>query len=127
MARPAHKPTATTRRRVSIAAAGGWSHAEIALSLGVSRGTLLKHYRQELRGGAAQRRMRMLEMLYSAGIKGNVAAMKAYLNAGAAAAGPPPPKPRGKKEQAQFDAQAAEIGTEWEDLLPGGTGGPELH
>jgi AcrR family transcriptional regulator len=127
MARPPHKPTPTTRRRVAIAAGAGWAHSAIALSLGVSRTTLLKHYRDELRGGAARRRMLIAEALYRSAMRGNVAAMRAFLAAGEQAAGTPSPTPLGKKARAQLDAQNAEIGTDWEDLLPGGTAGPKLH
>ncbi len=126
MARPPHKPTAPKRRQVAIAAAAGWSHAEIAQALGISRTTLLRHYRAELREAAAMKRMDVLIAMHKAAVGGNVAAMKAYLAAGATDSAPAP-APRGKKEQASLDAQNAASGTDWEDLLPGGIDGPKLH
>jgi hypothetical protein len=135
--RPAHAPTAATRRRVAIAAGGGMLHEQIAIALGICTDTLRKHYEPELSVGAAQRRMAVLEAQYAAATKkGSTSAAKVYLAnepqiaappvpAGAAAPAPGPapaaaaPAPKlGKKEQANVDAARAAEGTEWGDLLP---------
>lgn len=122
--RPGFKPTAALRRKVAIAAGGGMSHEEIALGLGISRPTLEKHFEHELSVGAYEKRLETLEALHRAAKKGNVAAIKAY---GAmtprAAVTPlepekPAPKPEGKKEQQNAEARIAQVGTEWEELLP---------
>lgn len=120
--RPAHKPTPTTRRRVTNAAACGMSHEEIAIGLGIHRHTLDKHYADELSTGAINRRMEVFDVMVATAKKGNVAAQKAVLAMTPAAAAPPVPKeePVGKKEQANRDAVTAAEGTDWNDLLPAG-------
>jgi hypothetical protein len=124
--RPEFKPTRTLRRRVSIAAGGGMSHEEIAIGLGISRGTLEKHFEEELSTAAYQRRLEVLDAMHESAVDGNVAAQKAYLAMEPAIAAPPEPpveeqakpKPVGKKEQADADAAVATVGTEWHDVLP---------
>jgi hypothetical protein len=125
MARPTFKPTAAQRRTVSIAAGGGMAHADIAEALGISRPTLLKHFEVELSVMAKLRRMEVLQAMFVAAKKGNVAAQKAFVAMTPTSAVPPLPaefeKPKaaavGKKEQAQAEAQVAHVGTEWEELL----------
>ncbi|MDN8617860.1 hypothetical protein [Variovorax ginsengisoli] len=126
MARPPFKPTAAHRLRVSVAAAGGMAHEEIALALGVARNTLEKHFGLELSTVAHQRRMEVLVAQFRAAKKGNVAAQKAFLQNSPALAAPPVTKaageakkvaPLGKKEQAQADAVGAATNTEWAELL----------
>jgi hypothetical protein len=124
MARPTFKPTATQRLSVSVSAAGGMAHEEIALALGISRNTLEKHFAIELSTVAYRRRMDVLTAQYRAARKGNVAAQKAFLQNTPALAVPPvktaeeKQKPLGKKEQAAADAKTAGAGTEWGNLLP---------
>ena len=129
--RPAFKPTAAQRRQVSIAAAGGMRHDDIAIAIGVCRDTLAKYFEAELSAGAAARRMEVLQALYLAAKKGSSSAAKAFLAADPTLGVPPltaqapekvapaaPPAPKlGKKEQAQADAQTAVQGTEWDQLL----------
>jgi hypothetical protein len=138
--RPAHVPTAATRRKVAIAAGGGMLHEQIAISLEISTDTLRKYYEHELSVGASQRRMDVLEALYRVVIrKGSTSAAKVYLANEPQLAVPPAPQPAapavqpeapaaaplqklGKKEQAEADAKTAGKGTEWADLLrPAGT------
>lgn len=128
MARPSHKPTAALRRKVSIAAGGGWAHEEIAIALGVSRNTLEKHYAAELTTVAFQRRMEAIEGLHKAARKGNAAAAKAYAAMSPRVAGPPTEAagtnrpavtqlPDGKKAQLNESAKSAQEGTAWANLL----------
>lgn len=79
MARPPFKVTTILRKQVSVAAGAGMAHAEIATALGISRNTLEKHFRAELSIGSLQKRMEIVQSLYTAAKKGNVAAQKAYL------------------------------------------------
>lgn len=134
--RPAHVPTATTRRKVAIAAGGGMLHESIAISLEISTDTLRKYYEHELSVGASQRRMDVLEALYRIVVrKGSTSAAKVYLANEPQLAVPPAPQPEapapavatpapapapklGKKEQAAADAVTAADGTAWDDLLP---------
>lgn len=127
--RPEYRPTPQTRRRVAIAAGAGMSHEQIAIALEISRQTLAKHFERELSIGAYRKRMDVVEALHKAANKGSVAAAKAYMALTPAAAAPPVPKgdeapkePKpvvlGKKEQAQADATTAQVGTDWETLLP---------
>lgn len=120
--RPAHQPTAATRRKVTNAAAGGMAHEEIAIALGIHRHTLVKYYKHELSSGAMNRRAEVLDAMVRTALKGNVAAQKAFLAMAPALAAPPvePEKPLGKKEQANVDARTAAAGTDWADLLPPG-------
>lgn len=133
--RPAHVPTAATRRKVAIAAGGGMLHEQIAIALQISTDTLRKYYEHELSVGANQRRVDVLEALYRVVIKkGSTSAAKVYLANEPQLAVPPAPQPSapaaapeapaapgqklGKKEQAQADAVTAAQGTEWADILP---------
>ncbi len=120
--RPAHQPTAATRRKVTNAAAGGMAHEEIAIALGIHRHTLVKYYEHELSTGAMSRRADVLDAMVRTALKGNVAACKALLAMSPALAAPPveTEKPLGKKEQANADARTAAAGTDWADLLPPG-------
>lgn len=129
MARPEHKPTTATRRRVAISAGGGMTHEDIALALNITVPTLKKHYRDELSIGAATKRMDVLGALYVAATKKkNTSAAKAYLEhapqpagqgtKGDATSPTPKARPSGKKAIAQEDAQTAQHGTGWEGILP---------
>lgn len=120
--RPAHKPTPVTRRKVTNAAAGGMSHEEIAIALGIVRNTLDKYYERELSTGALNRRMEVMDAMARTALKGNVSAQKSFLAMTPTLAAPPvePGKPMGKKDQANADASNAGAGTEWAELLPAG-------
>jgi hypothetical protein len=121
MARPTFKPTAPMRKRVAESAGAGMSHEEIAIGLQIARGTLEKHFERELSVGAYAKRMDTIQAMFKTAKAGNVAAQKAYLALTPRASAPPLPKaPRkGKKEQANDDAQVAQKGTDWDNLLPG--------
>lgn len=109
------------------------THEQIALALGIARNTLEKYFEVELSTGAYQRRMEVLVALHAAAKKGNVSAAKAY--AGATPEFLPPSQqlpaapsapeareaiqsPKGKKERQHEEATVAQVGTEWEHLLP---------
>lgn len=117
--RPAFSPTAAQRRMVTNAAAGGMSHEEIAIGIGVARNTLEKYFEKELSTVALRRRMEVLDAMARTALKGNVAAQKAFLAHTPTLAAPPVAKetPAGKKEQANAAAVGAQAGTEWADLL----------
>lgn len=122
--RPPYKPNASDRRKVAIAAGGGMSHEQIAIALGITRNTLLKYFSEELTLGAYKKRMELLEILHKTAKKGSVTAAREYFKHEPGVTAPPPtdqeqsPAPKkGKKEQAQEEAQIAAVGTEWEDLL----------
>lgn len=139
--RPAHVPTALSRRKVAIAAGGGMRHQDIAIALGINRDTLTKHYERELSVVAIEKRMEALQGLHAAAKKGSAAAVKAYLamqpelaappagvgdgwSTQPAAPTPPAPEPQqklaaplGKKDQQKADAATAHVGTEWETIL----------
>lgn len=123
--RPPFKPTTAQRRQVSIVAAARMPHDKIAAALGITRPTLLKHFDDELTTTATRRRMEVLQAMFVAARKGNVAAMKAFLalqQDEPELPAPHPalvePKPAGLKEQRDADARTAAVGTEWENLLP---------
>jgi hypothetical protein len=127
MGRPPFQPTEEQRRTVSIAAGGGMSHEVIAISLGIDRKTLEKHFEAELSTVAYQRRVEVIEAMHMSALKGNVSAQRAYLQLEPALAVPPDgaegkPKPVGKKEQADADAKTAAANSAWRDLLPNQTG-----
>ncbi len=117
------------RRKVSIAASAGMAHEQIALAIGIARGTLLQHYQVELTEGACKRRMEVIEAAQKAALKGNVSAQRLLLSltpdigvptAEQEGKGEPKPERVGKKEQANLDAVGAEAGTGWDGLLPEG-------
>ena len=128
MARPAYKPTKAQRNEVARAKATGMSDDAIALGLGISRGTLLKHFALELDAGAARRQIKVRAALMAQAEGGNVAACKAVIAMMDTAAAEdefrkqmkPAAKvePVGKKEAAQAAAIGAENGTDWAGLLP---------
>lgn len=99
------------------------SHEEIAIGLGVARGTLEKHFSEELTKGAYRKRLAVMVANYQAALKGSVPAQKAYLSSMPQAAAPERPPPAapdarlGKKQQAALDALDAEKNTGWEGLL----------
>lgn len=99
------------------------SHEEIALALGISRNTLTKHFDVELSCGACAKRMETLDAMFKAAKGGNVTAQKAYIATVPKISAPAPeqtkPAKTGKKEQAQADATTAQVGSDWESLLPG--------
>lgn len=135
--RPAFKATPALRKQVATCAGGGMAHENIAIALGISRTTLLKHFKEELTTGAHGRRSAVLQALERAALKGNVTACRAYLAYTSAdleavvpkadrsrkAAPPQQPaaeakqEPLGKKAEAQAAGLVAQVGTEWEDLL----------
>jgi len=110
-----------------VAAGGGMSHEEIAIALGISRPTLEKHFAAELSKGAFERRLEVLQGLQAAAKRGNAAAVRLYLQISPELAAPPAEKaaaapavaPLGKKEAANEAAKTVQVGTGWEDLLPG--------
>ena len=134
--RPAFKPTPALRKQVATCAGGGMAHENIAIALGISRTTLLKHFKEELTTGAHGRRSAVLQALERAALKGNVTACRAYLAytsadleavvpkadrsrkaPAQAAQADPKPEPIGKKAEAQAAGEVAHVGTDWETLL----------
>ena len=113
--RPEHVPTTEARERVEIWVASGMTGRQIAIALGISEPTLLKHYEVELSQGGARKVAEMKERLFRAGMDGNVAAMKAFLatfrlDVPDPAGMEPAPAPRlGKKEQALADARQPNV------------------
>lgn len=122
MARPAFKPTPALRRRVSIAAAAGMSHQEIAIGLGIAKMTLEKHFVADLSIGANARRLEIVEALHKSAKGGSVAAAKAFLAMQPALAPPPaeidePARPVGKKQEQNAAAQVAHVDTGWAAIV----------
>ncbi|WP_339091126.1 hypothetical protein [Variovorax paradoxus] len=133
--RPVFKPTPALRKLVAGNAGGGMSREAIACALGISRTTLLKHFKEELTAGAHGHRSAVLQALERAALKGNVTACRAYLaftspdleavvpkaDRAKKMAAPQPnqvkDEPQGKKAEAQAAGLVAQVGTEWEDLL----------
>jgi len=108
------------RRRVELLI-GETSEEVIADLLGISRGTLRKHFARELEHGRMRVLADNLERLDRAASKGNVAAAKALV-ARKDVTPPSVPMPAGreklgKKEEADIAAQTAEQGTGWANLI----------
>jgi len=136
--RPEWNPTKAQRHQISVLAGGGMPQDAIALLMGVSTPTLQKHCGQELTVGALQRRAEVMDAMFKAGKKGNVAAAKAYCLIAPVVAKPkqpeeekpseaPAPAPTelipatptlGIKAQRKADAHTAEVGSAWERVLP---------
>lgn len=130
--RPAHKPTAATRKKVEILRADGWSWERIARNIGIEKPTLAKHYMQELKYGDDNVRAALLGRIYEKAMEGNVSAARAFEKMTSSSIAPPDPnragepvavpveKPvevLGKKEQARIEAVTAAQGTSWQDLV----------
>jgi hypothetical protein len=117
--RPPHAPTSMSRRKVAISAGGGMSHEAIALAMGLSRPTLVKHYAHELTVGAYECRQAALEAIFRAAKKGNVAAAREYLKGAPGVGGAPTElAAEGVKAARNRVAKTAQQGSEWSDVLP---------
>ena len=117
------RPSPEQLRHAEEMVAGGMSEPQVAMVFGISERSAHRHFRAAFTGGLAKRRAEVIELLWGAARKGNVAAMKTLEaitgKAGAAAAwsGPrPEPVPKrpklGKKEQQQLDAEGVVAGTD---------------
>jgi hypothetical protein len=120
--RPSFKPTDKQRLMVSVAAGAGCTQDAIAVAVGVTKPTLLKHFAVELTSGAQARRIEVIHGLYDAAKAGSAAAAKAYLAQGikpteSQPTEPDVPLPEGKKAQANANAKVNHKGTSWEQLL----------
>ena len=114
--RPPFKPTALQKSTVAIAAGAGVPHKSIALSLGLNRETLCKHFRHELSAGAAAKRLEVIRALYTAAKRGSASAAKCYLALGTAPAAPREPA-KGKKEIADIEANEPITDPGWAGIL----------
>jgi DNA-binding transcriptional regulator YdaS (Cro superfamily) len=79
--RPAYEPNDKDRLTVKVMVAGGIEQAAIASLLGVAPKTLRKHFRREIDTGADEVAARMMSSVIAAATKGNVNAMKLWLEA----------------------------------------------
>lgn len=143
----ARNPSKQTRERVAVAAGGGMPESDIACALGIELSTLRRVFRAELSTGAFEKRVGLIQAMYSAAMKGNTAAAKAYLSLQPMTAAPPArelkpkrsrkdkassdPQPLptdepapvrpvklGKKEQQKAAAKTAQTGSAWATVLP---------
>lgn len=127
--RPAFEPTLRQREDVQNFKADGWSNDRIARRLRISPNTLARHFAEELSDGADSVRAEALRQLRMQVRRGNVSAIEKTLKltglepppAPTAAAAPiekqEPRETPGKKAQALADAQTAEQGTSWAQLM----------
>ncbi len=74
-----HKPTDATRKQVQDYAAIGTSQDDIAKVIGVSKNTLILHYRHELDTAMTKANGAVAGKLYSKCMDGNVTAMIFWL------------------------------------------------
>jgi hypothetical protein len=117
--RPAYEPTEKERRQVKTLSGMGIPDYEIAKVMQVSEPTLRKYFAHELDIGHIEANAQVAQSLFRQAThaeKPNVAATIFWLKcrAGWKEA---EHAPLGKKEQRELDAQTAEQGTGWEDLL----------
>ena len=70
----AHKPTDETRARVEQLAAAGTRNEDIALYLGITRPTLDKYYKEELKIGTIKANAVIANTLYQQAKEGNTTA-----------------------------------------------------
>ena len=80
MGRRAFQPTQRQREHVTASCHAGLPHAAIASALQVSISTLEKYFGNELRLGAAKKRVEVLVAMHLAAKRGKVGAMKRYLS-----------------------------------------------
>ena len=79
MSRQPHRPTEKERDYVEALASYGIPEDDIARVVGVARGTLRKHYCDELETGQAKANAQVAGFLFAAAQKGNVTAMIFWL------------------------------------------------
>jgi hypothetical protein len=77
--RPQHEVTDALRDKVKTLAAVGTRHEDIALVIGISADTLVKHYRQELDEGRIHANAAVAQTLYNQAKSGNTTAMIFWL------------------------------------------------
>lgn len=125
---PAFKATKAQKIQVECYVADGMSEDEIAIALGITKQTLIRHFWLGLSRGAVRQRAKLLDLMHETakGGKGNATVQKKLLermNLAAAEKEVVPERPRakikklGKKEQANLDAETASDGTDWGDDL----------
>lgn len=72
--RPMHVPTAQNRMVVKMAVAGGIEQIHIAAALDISRPTLRKHYKSELKTGPVSANVQVVAALFKSAVAGDVKA-----------------------------------------------------
>jgi hypothetical protein len=117
--RPAHVPTASTRKYVEALASYGIPEEDIARVVGVARVTLRAHYRDELLTGQTRTNAKVAGFLFKAAEKGNVAAMTFWLKCRANWHEPraPADEELGKKAAAVVAAQRPDNSSEFGKVL----------
>lgn len=123
--RPAYNPTQQDRRRVELMVADGMTDDQMAAALGIGDYSLKTHFRRELTGGRARKRMQWLEMLEDHAAKGNVSALKTLIRSSELSAlvrhdtaEKPVREPKlGKKEVQQLEAQNPDVSTPMGELM----------
>jgi hypothetical protein len=127
--RPQHEPTDRARQQVRTMAGLGIAQEDIAAVMKISKPTLRRHYRHELRTGHIEANAKVAGQIFKMATdasKPNVSAAIFWLKcqAGWREADQRPvfveevkPPKLGKKEAAQQAAGTAQIGTTWEALL----------
>ena len=76
---PPHAPTDRTRQTVQVLKANGNPQKVIALVIGVSEDTLVKHYRTELEHGRAQVKAMVGAAVVKSALRGNIGAQRYWL------------------------------------------------
>lgn len=76
--RPEFKPTDEQRRFVTLCTMGGINHEQIAKTIGISRNTLEKHFREELDNAAAEANARVVGVAYEQAVSGQHPAMTMF-------------------------------------------------
>ena len=69
-----HEPTSETRAKVNALASVGTPQDQIALVIGISKNTLIKHYRKELDTAMTMANAQVAQSLYQQAKSGNTAA-----------------------------------------------------
>ena len=69
-----HEPTVETRAKVNALASVGTPQDQIALVIGISKNTLIKHYRKELDTAMTMANAQVAQSLYQQAKNGNTAA-----------------------------------------------------
>ena len=123
--RPTFKATAENRKIVRMLSGFGIPQDKIVTALGISLGTLHKHFKPEIKAGAAQVEAQLAGNLLRLASGSDGTALKATMFALRARFGwsefAPPATPRepvkGKKEALNEEAQTGHTKTSWGDIL----------